>query len=674
MLSGIGQALHKVLGDLRAARQSSVEEVLGKLAERYTWYQGKSQQDAHEFLRTLLGALGEKEKDSLHPIRSFQGYTCEAVLCWSCRQISLRQEMFLDLSLDIHDMEHDEPGPLGLHGWIMKPRCARNAVDVEEPVEIEPEPDAEAKDEFGDAVIEVQLERAPGRRVALGFEWADEPQHDRNVLRRVLPGTMADQWNKRQGGRLVPGLLLLSVNGEEDRDEIMQVLKDEQKLLFRFLPEEIMNAQRGKGAACAANGFQVELAKDSTSKAWGFQLSSEGGALVVSQILPDSVLDAWNLRCRSTGRQGLIVHAGDRVLSVNGKTDDAEMSKALSNPARRKNLVVLEPGDRQSAPVRDKQDLEDDATFDIELHPLGTAWGFQLEEPHETGAKVKGIDGGSPLALWNTTCLSRGDEHLCVEAGDVLLDSADVPMAGSRTFKLRRAKERQASLGALRAAAVTKSLPSLPEERRLALVQAASECTAALAEPLAEIFSARTESLRLVTLADCVRHLGSVEALEEDFLPIYKCPQCEARSFASKRSWLRPPLPHVLPVQLKRFHRQNGSFQKSRTRVQTSCTLDLKDLLLSAEEAHQLQAFAKSEAGSLLPDHELQTSYELYAVCAHLGRSMECGHYIAFINTGPSLQHEAWFLLDDAQTLPCRREDVLRAEAYIAFYRKANGS
>ena len=102
-----------------------------------------------------------------------------------------------------------------------------------------------------------------------------------------------------------------------------------------------MNAQRGKGAACAANGFQVELvawhslalldlclkhlcygkvgstglaeAKDSTSKAWGFQLSSEGGALVVSQILPDSVLDAWNLRCRSTGRQGLIVHAGGPI-------------------------------------------------------------------------------------------------------------------------------------------------------------------------------------------------------------------------------------------------------------------------------------------------------------------------------------------------------------------------
>lgn len=36
----------------------------------------------------------------------------------------------------------------------------------------------------------------------------------------------------------------------------------------------------------------------------------------------------------------------------------------------------------------------------------------------------------------------------------------------------------------------------------------------------------------------------------------------------------------------------------------------------------------------------------------------------------PLLQEEAWFLLDDARTLPCRREDALRVEAYIAFYRK----
>ena len=33
-------------------------------------------------------------------------------------------------------------------------------------------------------------------------------------------------------------------------------------------------------------------------------------------------------------------------------------------------------------------------------------------------------------------------------------------------------------------------------------------------------------------------------------------------------------------------------------------------------------------------------------------------------------QEESWFLLDDARVLPVRREDALRVEAYIAFYRR----
>ena len=39
--------------------------------------------------------------------------------------------------------------------------------------------------------------------------------------------------------------------------------------------------------------------------------------------------------------------------------------------------------------------------------------------------------------------------------------------------------------------------------------------------------------------------------------------------------------------------------------------------------------------------HELtMRTEELYAVCAHLGGSMERGHYVAFVNVGPSLQEE----------------------------------
>jgi ubiquitin C-terminal hydrolase len=34
-------------------------------------------------------------------------------------------------------------------------------------------------------------------------------------------------------------------------------------------------------------------------------------------------------------------------------------------------------------------------------------------------------------------------------------------------------------------------------------------------------------------------------------------------------------------------------------------------------------------------------------------------------------QEESWFLLDDAKCVPVRREDALKVEAYIAFYRRS---
>ena len=37
---------------------------------------------------------------------------------------------------------------------------------------------------------------------------------------------------------------------------------------------------------------------------------------------------------------------------------------------------------------------------------------------------------------------------------------------------------------------------------------------------------------------------------------------------------------------------------------------------------------------------QMLKSKELYAVCAHLGGSMERGHYVAFVNLGPTLDEE----------------------------------
>jgi len=62
--------------------------------------------------------------------------------------------------------------------------------------------------------------------------------------------------------------------------------------------------------------------------------------------------------------------------------------------------------------------------------------------------------------------------------------------------------------------------------------------------------------------------------------------------------------------------------------------------------------------------------YELYGLCVHLGSSMKSGHYVAFVNSGPSLERESWFEISDAKRKSCTRAEVLKAEAYVAFYRR----
>lgn len=703
-LGGIGQALQRLLGNLRQDSQASVEDILGQLAERYTWYQGKSQQDAHELLRTLLAALADErevkeEKDVLQRLvqRSFQGLICEAILCWSCRQVSLRHEFFLDLSLDISELD---TGRLGLRGSVMQPLLDLLEEEDEDEAAAVEEPVTDGEDQ----VIEVYLERVPGRRIPLGLEWHDATKHNCKVLRRVHPNSLADQWTRRSGRRLVGNLLLLSVNGQEDEEEIMQVLKDEAKLLLRFAPEEVVSARVNDKTQ---QGFQIELQRDAKTP-WGFQLDPvalEEGNLIVAQILPDSVLDAWNLRCRSMGRKQQLVHCGDKILAVNGSREMQQMTKALNSQARQKNVVLLEPGDRSgySASLPSSAPPTEDATFQVELEPIASiSWGFQLErmDGESDVARVKGLEEGSPVALWNMVCRSRGDEHLCVEADDVLLDAKNAMAAASgrdrlRRFTLRRSRDRQASV---RAAGYGDRFRSGPpattgaartaemEDLRQAMLHAADGCAAQLtatASPLAALFGATgtvsatvSATPRAVCLADCVRNLGSIEALEENFQPIYHCSCCGSdatRRFASKRTWLQQ-LPPVLPVQLKRFRfdAHTGSFQKSRMRIQTSSTLDLSELLLSSEQQQQLQSCMKDSSATRQHEGEaMGTLYELYAVCAHLGGSMERGHYVAFINVGASLKEESWFLLDDAKCVPVRREDALKVEAYIAFYRRS---
>merc|ERR1712151_972250 len=67
---------------------------------------------------------------------------------------------------------------------------------------------------------------------------------------------------------------------------------------------------------------------------------------------------------------------------------------------------------------------------------------------------------------------------------------------------------------------------------------------------------------------------------------------------------------------------------------------------------------------------DCEARYELYAICVHLGSSMQSGHYIAYVNAATSLDNERWYTISDSHVSKCSRKEVLEAEAYIAFYRR----
>jgi len=151
------------------------------------------------------------------------------------------------------------------------------------------------------------------------------------------------------------------------------------------------------------------------------------------------------------------------------------------------------------------------------------------------------------------------------------------------------------------------------------------------------------------------------------------------QSFASRRMWpWQADLPPLLTLQLKRFRRYRARFEKSVTSVAVPPTLSLDDLVL--DEA-KLESLKPHLAKHVDLDKLVQTrssangdarplEYELYGICVHQGATMGSGHYIAFVNSGPSLEKEDWLGLSDTKVWACSRAEVLKAEAYVAFYRR----
>ncbi|CAE8582230.1 unnamed protein product [Polarella glacialis] len=124
------------------------------------------------------------------------------------------------------------------------------------------------------------------------------------------------------------------------------------------------------------------------------------------------------------------------------------------------------------------------------------------------------------------------------------------------------------------------------------------------------------------------------------------------------------------------FHRRGSRWEKSSGSVDLPALLDLSEFVLTEELHANMKPHLASESAKdmdiplLTEGSETKHEYELYGLCVHQGSALQSGHYVAFVNAGPSLAREDWFGSSDTKVWRCPRSEALKAEAYLAFYRR----
>ncbi|TDH66688.1 hypothetical protein CCR75_001580 [Bremia lactucae] len=162
------------------------------------------------------------------------------------------------------------------------------------------------------------------------------------------------------------------------------------------------------------------------------------------------------------------------------------------------------------------------------------------------------------------------------------------------------------------------------------------------------------------TLAKCLETFRQSEELTEDnrvFCDVY----CQKKTPRMTQMLLQR-VPPVLIIRLQRFRQLSwgGCTEKVDTPVTFPCGNDeLLDI--------SMNTFCQEDTTSV--------NYELVAVCAHLGHSIDSGHYIAYVrHRGPwrdAASSEQWLRIDDEnvrviETTKLRNETL--TAAYLLFY------
>mmetsp|Transcript_87926 Transcript_87926/g.192877 ORF Transcript_87926/g.192877 Transcript_87926/m.192877 type:complete len:742 (-) Transcript_87926:50-2275(-) len=366
----------------------------------------------------------------------------------------------------------------------------------------------------------------------------------------------------------------------------------------------------------------------------------------------------------------------------------------------------------EGAEEAEEPEIQWQVTLSRKSKDANPQWGFLWSDVMKAEEKlvIAGIKEDSPLEKWNLKKRAMQDIEAVVHVGDRVVDVNDTTdfaemgqqmlNSNSLTLTFGRRQGSQPSNGGKKpdlGEAVAESDGETQRRQQAALDQiqrrvdfnaAASSCFDALPESLQQLFAAEKEggdNLEKLPLERCLQHFNGVEAIEDDFKPVYTCAKCSKeekgrRSFASRRMWLcANGLPDLLTLQLKRFRRLGDRFDKSIAKIRLPLTLDLSDYILTSEQLASLEPYvekgleeAKSRCASSSSSagDKSKMQYELYALCCHEGKTMKSGHYIAYVNAGPDLEREDWYHISDTKMRKCSRTEVLGAQGYVVFYRR----
>ncbi|EGZ17124.1 hypothetical protein PHYSODRAFT_499762 [Phytophthora sojae] len=159
------------------------------------------------------------------------------------------------------------------------------------------------------------------------------------------------------------------------------------------------------------------------------------------------------------------------------------------------------------------------------------------------------------------------------------------------------------------------------------------------------------------TLSECLEHFRHPEQLTGENR-VYCDGYCRAKTTRLTQILLQR-VPPVLILRLQRFKHTStrGQTEKVDTPVSFPCgSDDLLDITMNA----------------FFRDEEKRVTFQLAAVCAHLGNSIDSGHYVAYVRHHHSRQDAAEWLRIDDDVVSVLDEATFRKEtltsAYLLFY------